>query len=77
MTANEKQKMADSIIKAYEDIGGSISRQQAEKIVDDFEKARQKYGDSVKYYDGISVGFGKLVSDTSELRKINNDSQTH
>jgi hypothetical protein len=66
-----KQKMIDSLIVTYQEMGFAITRQQAEKFVDDFEKARKEHGDSATYFDGINLGFAEPTTDIAELRRIN------
>ena len=77
MTESEKQKMVDSLIQMYHDMGSTITRQQAKKFVDDFEKARKEHGDSATYFDGINVGLSKPTTDTAELRRINEKNKGH
>ena len=65
MTTKEKTELLDSLTKIYEDLGDSEARQHAKKLVAEFEKAKAKHGDSLKYFSDIFVGIDNPSADTS------------
>ena|SRR5688572_25110639 len=69
MSEAEKEKMIETMMQVYKAQGGAITREQAEKYVEDYEQAREQYGDSMTYFNGVLVGFGKPISGNSSSDK--------
>jgi hypothetical protein len=69
MTTKEKADLLDSVTKMYVDLGDPNARQHAETFVAEFEKAKDKHGDSLKYFNDIFVGIDTNAIKDSEEKK--------
>jgi len=71
----EKQELTDSIEKLYKEYGVPNAKQLAEEYVEEYEKIKALYGDSVFYFDGINIGFNSLAKDTIRKTMISTQSE--